>query len=147
MEDKCTQIVTELPTMDRPSLQRLWQEMFGKPPHPKLRRDLMIPILAYRVQEKTYGGLKPSTRKHLQNIAKQLESGLPASLPLQIKPGTKLLREWRGEVHEVLVTTRGFQYRGAEYKTLSEIATTITGAKWSGPLFFGLRKRSREKSV
>lgn len=146
MSDKCTETLNQLPKMDRSELQKFWEELFGMPPNPKLRRDLMIPILGYRVQERAYGGLKASTRKYLQKIADQIESNRPVSLPARIKSGTKLLREWGGEVHEVLVTARGFEYRGVEYKTLSEIAMHITGSKWSGPLFFGLRKRSKEKA-
>ena len=147
MNDKCTETLKQLPTMDRPGLQRLWQETFGKPPHPKLRRDLLVPILAYRIQESEYGGLKASTRKYLQKLAARTETGRPMPLPTRIKPGTKLLREWRGEIYEVLVTAAGFEYRGNGYKTLSEIATFITGSKWSGPLFFGLRKRIKEKNL
>jgi len=144
MTDKCAQTLKELPTMDRPGLQQLWQELFGKPPHPKLRRQLMVPILAYRVQEKAYGGLKSSTRNYLRKLAAQLESSKGIPQPQRIKPGTKLLRQWHDETHEVVVTEHGFVYRGEEYKTLSEIAGLITGTRWSGPLFFGLKKRSRE---
>ena len=74
MSDKCTQTLERLPSMSRQELQQLWQELFGRPPHPKLRRQLLIPILAYRVQEKAYGGLKASTRNYLRKLALQLEA-------------------------------------------------------------------------
>lgn len=139
--EKCTELLNQIPAMERPALQHLWAELFGQPPHPKLRRQLMVPILAYRVQEKTYGGLKASTRNYLRKLAKAIEDGRRTEPPTRIKPGTKLLREWHDEMHEVVVTANGLHYRGNSYKTLSEIATQITGTKWSGPLFFGLRKR------
>ena len=144
MSDKCTQTLERLPSMDRAELQQLWQDLFGKPPHPKLRRQLLVPILAYRVQEKVYGGLKASTRNYLRRLALQLEANKSTPKPQRIKPGTKLLRRWHDETHEVVVTEHGYFYRGSEYKTLSEVAGLITGARWSGPLFFGLKKRSKE---
>jgi hypothetical protein len=94
------------------------------------------------VQEKAYGGLKASTRDSLRKLALQLENKKDVATRQRIKPGTKLLRQWHSETHEVMVTERGYLYRGQEYKTLSEIAGLITGARWSGPLFFGLKKRS-----
>jgi hypothetical protein len=143
MTDKCAETLKQLPTMDRSQLQQLWLELFGKPPHPKLRRQLLVPIIAYRAQEKAYGGLKASTRDYLRKLALELENKKGVATPRRIKSGTKLLRQWHDETHEVTVTERGYLYRGSEYKTLSEIAGLITGARWSGPLFFGLKKRSQ----
>jgi hypothetical protein len=135
--------IQELPHLPKPKLLALWQEMFAKPAHPRLRRNLMIPILAYRLQEQAYGGLKPSTRKRLQKLATQLEQNQKAPLALapQLKAGTRLLRQWQGEMHEVLVVDEGFEYRGKRYESLSEIARQVTGTRWSGPLFFGLKSR------
>jgi Protein of unknown function (DUF2924) len=134
----------ELPHLPKPELRALWQELFARPAHPRLRRNLMIPILAYRMQERAHGGLKPSTLRRLQKLAANLEQNRKAPLLLtpQLKPGTKLLRQWQGGMHEVLVADEGFEYRGKRYESLSEIARQITGTRWSGPLFFGV-KRSR----
>ena len=131
----------ELPRLPKPALLALWQELFAKPAHPKLRRNLMIPILAYHMQEQVYGGLKPATRKNLQKLAVALEQNRKNPFPLapQLRAGTKLLRQWQGEMHEVLVVEEGFEYRGKRYESLSEIAREITGTRWSGPLFFGLK--------
>lgn len=120
--------LAELPYLPTPQLRDPWQELFAKPAHPKLRRDLMIPILAYRIQEKAYGGLKLSTRKRLQKLAEELERDPKAQLQpnRQIKTGTKLIRHWQGETHEVLVVDRGFDYRNKRYESLSEIARQIT---------------------
>lgn len=139
----------ELPHLPKPELLALWQELFARPPHSRLRRNLMIPILAYRIQEQAYGGLTPSTRGRLQKLAANLEQNRKAPLLLtpQLKPGTKLLRQWQGEMHEVLVGDEGFEYRGKRYESLSEIARQITGTRWSGPLFFGLKRSQNAGST
>jgi hypothetical protein len=145
--DEISAEIEELPHLRTSKLRDLWQELFAKPVHPKLRRDLMIPVLAYRIQEKAYGGLKPSIRKRLQKLAEELELDPKAKLQpnRQLKTGTKLIRQWQGETHEVLVVDRGFDYRSKRYKSLSEIARQITGTRWSGPLFFGLKQPRNER--
>ena len=107
--------------MRTPQLRELWQELFAKPPHPKLRRDMMIPILAYQIQENVYGGLKASTRKRLQKLSEELDRSPQTELKLapQIKAGTKLIRHWRGRRHEVLASDEGFDYRGKRYRRRS----------------------------
>jgi hypothetical protein len=109
----------------------------------------MIPILAYRLQEQAYGGLNPSTRKRLHKLGAQLEQNqkVPLSLLPELRPGTKLLRQFQGEMHEVLVVNEGFEYRGKRYQRLSEIARQITGTRWSGPLFFGLKQGQKARSA
>jgi hypothetical protein len=131
-----------LPRLQKSELQALWRELFAKPPHPKLRRELMIPILAYRIQENAWGGLKFSARKRLQRLGEELIRNREAPLQItpELKPGTKLLRQWQGELHEVTVADEGFRCRGQRYESLSEIAREITGTRWSGPAFFGLKK-------
>jgi hypothetical protein len=145
MSNEVSAKIKELPRLQTRQLKALWQELFPKPPHPKLRRELMIPILAYQIQENAYGGLKPSTRKRLQKLAEELDRNPKANLQPSphIKPGTKLIRHWQGRRHEVLASDEGFDYRSKRYRSLSEIAREITGTRWSGPLFFGL-KQARE---
>jgi hypothetical protein len=139
----------ELPHLPKAELLALWQELFAQPAHPRLRRNLMIPILAYRIREQAYGGLKLSTRKRLQKLTAELEQRRKAPLALlpQLKTGTKLLRQWQGEMHEVLVVDEGFEYRGKRYDSLSEIAREITGTRWSGPLFFGLKQSRKARTI
>jgi hypothetical protein len=139
----------ELPRLPKPELLALWRELFAKPAHPRLRRNLMIPLLAYRLQEQAYGGLKPATRKRLQKLTAELEQSRKSPLALlpRLKTGTKLLRQWQGEMHEVLVADEGFEYRGVRYESLSEIARQITGTRWSGPLFFGLKQGRKARSA
>jgi hypothetical protein len=148
MTDEISAKLEELPRFRTVKLRELWQELFAKPAHPKLRRDLMIPILAYRIQEKAYGGLKLSTRKRLQRLAGDLERDPKAQLQpnRQLKTGTKLLRQWQGERHAVTVVDGGFDYRNKRYGSLSEIARQITGTRWSGPLFFALKQPRKERS-
>lgn len=140
--------VAELPKLKTQQLRDLWQQLLAKPPHPKLRRELMIPILAYQIQENAYGGLKPSTRKRLEKLAAEFDRNADTKLQpaRQIKAGTKLIRHWQGRRHEVLAGDEGFDYRGKRYGSLSEIAREITGTRWSGPLFFGL-KQGKESTV
>ena len=139
----------ELPHLPKPELLALWRELFAQSAHPRLRRNLMIPILVYRIQEQAYGGLKSSTHIRLQKLAANLEQNRKAPLLLtpQLKPGTKLLRQFQGQMHEVLVADEGFEYRGKRYESLSEIARQITGTRWSGPLFFGLKKSQKARSA
>lgn len=108
---------------------------------PRLRRQLLIPMLAYRMQERAYGGLKPATLKRLHKLAQVVDRDPSAALTdaPRIRPGTCLIRVWRGEKHEVLVDDSGYEYRGKRFASLSQIARQITGTRWSGPLFFGLR--------
>lgn len=148
MTDEISAKIQQLRRLPKPELLALWQELFAKPPHPKLRRELMVPILAHRMQENAYGGLKLSTRKRLQRLAEELTPNLEASLRVtsQLRPGTKLLRQWQGELHEVMVGDEGFRYRGKHYQSLSEIAREITGTRWSGPAFFGLKQNRKESA-
>jgi hypothetical protein len=141
--------IQELPRLSKPELRALWQELFAQPAHPRLRRNLMVPILTYGIQEQAYGGLNSATRKRLQKLAAELEHNQKAPSPLgpQLKAGTKLLTQFQGEIHEVLVADDGFEYRGKHYESLSEIARQITGTRWSGPLFFGLKQSRKARAA
>lgn len=136
-------IIKGLRETPRRRLLEMWQEWYGKDAPSGIRRELLVPFLAYRIQEKTHGGLKPSIRAELRRLARVLEKA-PAS-PTRMfrpkpKPGTRIVRQWHGQTHEVLVTESGYEYRGARYRSLSKIARKITGTRWSGPAFFGLNK-------
>jgi Protein of unknown function (DUF2924) len=146
-QNSSTVTLAELSGLSAPALRRIWQDLIGNAPASGLRRELIIPILAYKLQEKAYGGLKPSTRNHLRKLAASLAADRSAPLirESRFKPGTRLIREWRGETHEVTIRTSGYEYHGKEFATLSEIANLITGTRWSGPLFFGLKASKRSK--
>jgi len=137
---KPTKPLESLPALSRSELLALWAEVFGTPLSFRAQKDFLICALAHRMQEQAQGGLKPSTRKRLQKLSEELEGGIKTAPTeaVKLKPGARLIREWRGETHEVNVVSSGFEYRKKSYKSLSEIARLITGTRWSGPRFFGL---------
>jgi hypothetical protein len=132
-----------LPELSARQLDERWRELFETPRPERLYGPLLIGVLAYRLQEKAFGGIKPATRRLLRRVA-----GLPAerrSLDRltrpRLKPGAVLLREWHGTTHRVAVLENGLEYHGQHFNSLSEIARRITGSRWSGPLFFGFKHR------
>ena len=121
-----------------------WRRLYASEP-PQISRDLLILGLGHRLQEVDQGGLGKATRRKLKTIAKNLrKTGRVGPTPsLALKPGARLVREWRGRPHTVTVTEDGFEYVGTSYPSLTKIAKKITGAHWSGPRFFGLRSPER----
>jgi hypothetical protein len=126
-------------SLDLQGLRDEWRRLHRSEP-PKISRDLLVLALGYRLQEIKYGGLSKSTRRKLLTMAKAMRtSGRVGPTPsLSLKPGARLIREWRGRTHSVTVTDDGFEYAGASYPSLTKIAKKITSAHWSGPRFFGL---------
>ena len=108
----------------------------------------MLPILAYRIQERAHGALQARIRNELRKVSVQLQAEPKiGALPRpQIKSGTSLIREWQGETHRVRVTDQGYEYSGKTFSSLSQIARQITGTRWSGPLFFGLRQSTERRA-
>ena len=145
-EDAAEQL-TSLSRLKNGELRALWLEGFGQPLPARIRRGLLLRALAYRIQERAQGALSRATRSHLGRLAEATRNGATPSLldTPRIKLGTRLIRQWQGETHEVTVIDAGFAYRGKHYLSLSEIARLITGTRWSGPTFFGL-KTSRGRS-
>lgn len=138
--------LAELQDLDLPSLRARWVEAFGNAPSRHIRRELLLRALAYQVQARAFGGLRPAARRRLTRAAEEIRAGRPPSAPpAAIKPGTRLLREWQGVTHEVIVLETGVQYRGKTWASLSAVAREITGTRWSGPLFFGLKGRRDDR--
>lgn len=137
-----TTAIGEIEQLGRPDLLARWRAVFGRPAPAKVSRELLIRALTYDVQAKAYGGLSPATRAKLIRLAAAIRERGDAAIAAgpRIKPGTKLIREWRGETYEVLVVDQGFAWQGKVWASLSEIARAITGTRWSGPLFFGLKR-------
>ena len=130
-------------------LREQWQTLFGADRPPKLRSSLMIQGIAYRLQERALGGLKPVTLRLLERIADDAAARRQVStIPGKIRAsaGTVLIREWHGTKHQVTVLKDGFLYRAKRFHSLSRIARAITGSRWSGPLFFGLKSSRKEQS-
>ncbi len=132
-----------LPKLGKTDLHNLWRELFQEQPPEKLRRDLLIPILGYRLQELEFHPLRSDTRRKLLVSAPALGKNNNASglVAPNIKAGTRLIRQWQGKTHVVHVDERGYEYKGSRYDSLSEVARLITGTRWSGPLFFGLKQK------
>jgi hypothetical protein len=145
VKDSLDDRLAALPQMDRKALHALWAKLFGKPPNPALRREILIPIIAYWMQEVAFGGLKGSVERQLRALAQDGLEGRKRfeGLTLPHKAGTHYVREWQGKLHEVAVLPQGYEYNNRTYRSLSEIARTITGTRWSGPAFFGLRGRKK----
>jgi hypothetical protein len=130
---------TALAGLARASRHRLaehWGEYFGAAPPPRTSRSLLIRAVGYKMQELALGGLSARTRRRL------LSAERPASARRSraLRPGTVLVREWHGVGHQVTVLDKGVLYRGEQHRSLSEVARLITGARWSGPRFFGLKE-------
>ena len=144
----CSAKLTELETMSGPELRQLWLELTKDSKISGLRRELMIPLLAYKIQELIYGGLPPKLIRELRKIRESLRSGSKIqTLPHnRFQPGTRLIRQWRGETHEVTLHSDGFEYRGEHFSNLSEIARKITGVRRSGPAFFGTKIATPRKA-
>jgi hypothetical protein len=126
------------------ALKQKWRELFETEPPPYNRRFLEH-RLAYRIQELAYGGLKPATLQYLRDLAEELDGGDPkrrrqyaSDRPIA---GTRLIRDYQGVEHCVTVRDEDFEYEGRPYKSLSAIARAITGTRWNGLLFFGLKNR------
>jgi hypothetical protein len=118
-----------------------WRRQIRGEPPAGLSRDLLLRAITYKVQEHAYGGLTQAARKTLRNLAGKITTegaGGTLNLAPMIKPGVRLVRDWRGQAHSVLVLEDGFEYQGERYRSLTEIARRITGAHWSGPRFFGM---------
>ena len=137
-----------LPNLNRSELRELWHDSYGSEPPGKISDQLMRQAIAHRLQVKHLGGLNFSTRRALKGLLE--ESGAirfrPHSPSKRVTNGTVLVREWHGVTHQVTATEKGVLYRGKLFRSLSEVAREITGTRWSGPLFFGLRTSSGESA-
>ena len=147
--------ITELQHLDIAELKNRWRALYGTEP-PAYNRSHLVKRLAYRVQELAHGGVCEATRAHLRGHLKDIgEDGVPtAKAPLSRRQrkngmpvvGTVLVREWQSQRYEVTVLQGGFEYAGQRYRSLSAIAREITGTRWNGPLFFGLRRRGERET-
>lgn len=135
--------VANLHNIPTAELRKIWLELFETPP-PIYNKSTLINKLSYRIQELHFGGLKKSTRKELRD--RSVEQKISKRKPIE-KPvtGTRLVREFGGKMHSVTVLTNGFEYEGRKYKSLTALAMHITGMRWSGPSFFGLKRYRNKK--
>jgi site-specific DNA recombinase len=126
--------------LDSKALKQRWRALYGGEPPVRISAALLFQAVAYRLQERARGGIKSATRRLLERVAEEREGRKKAPAPaIRARPGTVLIREWHGASHRVTVLADGALFRGKHYRSLSEVARQITGTRWSGPRFFGLR--------
>ena len=144
MTDTIIARIASLKTTSTPDLKTMWRALFKTEPPPYNRRFLES-RLAYRIQELAYGGLKPETVKRLEALGEQFDGGniTVRRIRADDKPmaGTRLIREHQGVEHTVTVLKDGYEWQGRPYQSLSAIARAITGTRWNGWVFFGLKNR------
>ena len=146
MTDTVLRRIAELKTMSIRELKQKWRDLFESEP-PAYNRRFIEHRLAYRIQELAYGGLRPETLKKLRALGVQLDGGNVTVRKARVdnRPiaGTRLIREWQGVEHCVTVRKDDFEYLGRPYKSLSSVAREITGTKWNGLVFFGLKRQPK----
>ena len=144
MTDRVLAQIAALAKASLPDLKAQWRELFGKEPS-GINRVYLERRIAYRLQELAYGGLSDATRARLTELAKTADRGSSprTRMRAQDRPiaGTRLLRVWQGVEHSVTVMQTGFDYQGRSFASLSAVARQITGSRWNGPAFFGLREQ------
>ena len=140
--------IVSLPKLGIDDLRERWKAMFGKAPSQEIGRSFLTRAIAYRLQERAYGGLKPSTRRLLLRFSEETAAGSSPKKPQirKAQSGTILIREWQGNAHRVTMLDDGVSFNGKHYRSLSEVAREITGSRWSGPRFFGLRLPAMENN-
>ena len=129
--------IAHLRSLALDALRRHWRLVFGRPPPADLSKDLLGRMIAYRLQERAFGGLDRESLRFLDGLARH--GGSPRR---HLKPGTVLVRDYQGQRHTVTVVSDGFEWQGMTYPSLSAIARAITGTAWSGPRFFALGRRN-----
>jgi len=142
--EKLASEITGLQSLGVEQLKSRWRKLYGSPAPARFSRDLLVRAIAYRMQERALGGLSTATRRLFERIATDAQARRPLKLaPVRsLEPGAVLIREWGGIKHQVTVLENGVSYGGEHYRSLSEVARLITGSRWSGPLFFGLKPRA-----
>ena len=140
--------IASLPKLGIDELRERWKAMYGKAPSREIGRSFLTRAIAYRLQEKAFGSLKPSTRRLLARVAEESATGSSPKKPQirKAQSGTVLIREWQGAAHRVTMLDDGVSFNGKHYRSLSEVAREITGSRWSGPRFFGLRSPAMENN-
>ena len=128
--------------MDYAALCREWRRLYRVHPPKRVARELLMLAVAWKIQEQVYGGLGAATKRRLADLAKTMErdGDVTRDRVARLKPGARLVREWRGHTHSVIVLDDGFEWQGSQWRSLSAIARKITGGHWSGPRFFGLAR-------
>jgi hypothetical protein len=146
--------IAHLRGLDLRGIRSRWQSVFGRPAPAHLTRHLLFAVIAYRLQADRFGDLDHATRQVLdRTVAKEAEPAMAARLAsfdrkrTELTPGTVLVREWDRQSQRVMVMADGFAWNGRTYDSLSKVAFAITGTKWNGPRFFGLRDKEDPSAI
>jgi Protein of unknown function (DUF2924) len=128
--------------MDYATVRDEWRRLYRVQAPKRVSRSLLMLGVAWKIQEQAYGGLSAVAKRRLADLAKNLErdGDVTRNRVARLRPGAKLVREWRGQTHKVIVLEDGFEWKGTRWRSLSVIAREITGVHWSGPRFFGLNE-------
>ena len=141
--------IAHLRGLDLDGLRARWRSLTGRAAPPHLPKTLLLRVLTYRLQAAALGDLDKGTVRLLDRIANEARSGKRVEVPVpdqaSLKPGTVLVREWEGTPQRVMVLADGFAWNGGSYPSLSKVARAITGTRWNGPRFFGLRDQKGGK--
>lgn len=140
--------VAALPEKSTAELKQMWRDLYDREP-PPYNKPFLVKRLAYRIQELAYGGLSARAEAKLNELVEEEDRRVKGKQPIgrNDRPivGTRLIREWQGVEHCATVLEDGFEYQGRRYKSLSAIARAITGTRWGGPMFFGLRNHGKPR--
>lgn len=135
--------IARLRGLELTDLRKVWENHHGLPVPKTLRREMLVRSILWQIQTKAFGGLNPATRKYLVKVADAARS--PAAKapapPLRIRAGTRLIRVWQNQTHTVTTLNEGFAWKGKRYRSLSQIARAITGTRWNGLVFFGVKPK------
>ncbi len=144
-EDAVAVKLQALAEMDYDALRAEWRRLYRAHPPKRVSRDMLMLGVAWKVQERAYGGLGATTKRRLADLAKTIgrNGDVTRNRVARLKPGARFVREWRGETHRVVVLEEGFEWKGTQWRSLSVIAREITGVHWSGPRFFGLNGKTK----
>ena len=134
--------VMGITALDLESLRAGWRRRWREPPHYR-SRELLARAFAHRLQAEASGDLPASVQRHASDLAQRFmaDRGFVPQAATTLLPGSSLIREWQGKRHEVAVVADGFVYQGEKFRSLSRVAHHITGTKWNGPVFFGLKHK------
>jgi hypothetical protein len=137
----CREALSRLPQFSLGELRQQWRVLYKADASPHLSRELLLRAVGYRMQEVALGSVRPERQRQLRQFAQQLNESQEVRIRPrpELKPGTRLVREWQGRTYEVVVLDGGLSWQGMSYRSLSALARKITGTAWSGPLFFGLK--------
>src|SRR5216683_2898689 len=144
--EKLAQELKDLETRGDDELKDRWRSLYGTKPPQKIHHSLLIAAVAHRMQMNALGALKPSARRHLMQAANNppTAGAVPHYPSVRPRIGTVLVRDWGGVTHQAKMLEDGILFRSKRYGSLSEVARVITGSRWSGPLFFGLKSAAKE---